>query len=136
MEQQARPDVENVAANDQEEMEDMDMDVGPQSLVVLQVRGFCGLVTNAGASHREQSVFSIHALKPSHQLHERYLLLQNFGISANDIQKLQTAGIHTVEGLAHAPRRELENIKGLSSAKVDKMQKEGKYPSYPGLILM
>lgn len=37
MEQQARPDVENVAANDQEEMEDMDMDVGPQSLVVLQV---------------------------------------------------------------------------------------------------
>lgn len=52
-------------------------------------------------------------------------LLQNFGISANDIQKLQGAGIHTVEGLAHAPRRELENIKGLSSAKVDKMQKEG-----------
>lgn len=37
MEQQARPDAENVAANDQEDLEDMDMDVGPQGLVVLQV---------------------------------------------------------------------------------------------------
>lgn len=47
------------------------------------------------------------------------------GIAAGDIAKLKTAGIWTVDGLAHAPKRELENIKGLSAAKVDKLLKEG-----------
>jgi DNA repair protein RAD51 len=47
------------------------------------------------------------------------------GIAAADIQKLQTAGIYTVDGLAHAPKRELESIKGLSTAKVEKLLKEG-----------
>lgn len=51
--------------------------------------------------------------------------MQNVGIPAADIQKLQTAGIYTVDGLARAPRRELEAVKGLSSAKVDKLLKEG-----------
>jgi DNA repair protein RAD51 len=51
--------------------------------------------------------------------------VQNVGIPASDIQKLQNAGIYTVDGLARAPRRELEAIKGLSSAKVDKLLKEG-----------
>ena len=49
------------------------------------------------------------------------------GIAAADIAKLKTAGVWTVDGLAHAPRRELENIKGLSSAKVEKLLKEGLY---------
>lgn len=52
-------------------------------------------------------------------------MLQEMGIPASDIQKLQNAGIFTVDGLARAPRRELEAVKGLSSAKVDKLLKEG-----------
>lgn len=51
--------------------------------------------------------------------------LQTLGIPAADIKKLQEAGICTVDGLARTSRRELENIKGLSSAKVDKLHKEG-----------
>lgn len=47
------------------------------------------------------------------------------GIAAGDIQKLKAAGIWTVDGLAHAPKRELEAIKGLSTAKVEKLLKEG-----------
>lgn len=42
-----------------------------------------------------------------------------------DIKKLQEGGIHTVTALAHAPRKELLAIKGISEAKVEKMQKEG-----------
>ena len=42
-----------------------------------------------------------------------------------DIQKLQNAGIYTVDGLARTAKRELEGIKGLSAAKVDKLLKEG-----------
>jgi predicted RecB family nuclease len=58
------------------------------------------------------------------------LHVQNVGIPASDIQKLQNAGIYTVDGLARAPRRELEAIKGLSGAKVDKLLKEGMPISY------
>jgi DNA repair protein RAD51 len=43
-----------------------------------------------------------------------------------DIKKLIEGGIHTLEALAHAPKKELTNIKGLSEAKVEKLQKEGK----------
>jgi hypothetical protein len=42
-----------------------------------------------------------------------------------DIKKLTEGGIHTVEALAHAPKKELLAIKGLSEAKVEKLQKEG-----------
>jgi hypothetical protein len=42
-----------------------------------------------------------------------------------DLKKLMDGGIHTLEALAHAPKRELTNIKGLSEAKVEKLQKEG-----------
>jgi hypothetical protein len=51
--------------------------------------------------------------------------MQDVGIPSSDIQKLQNAGIFTVDGLARAPRRELEAVKGLSTAKVDKLLKEG-----------
>lgn len=50
--------------------------------------------------------------------------LQEFGIAAADIKKLKDNGVHSVEALAHSNKRDLNNMKGLSEAKVDKMQKE------------
>jgi len=44
------------------------------------------------------------------------------GIAANDIQKLQDAGYHTVESIAHATIRKLADIKGISEAKVTKLK--------------
>lgn len=49
---------------------------------------------------------------------------QEFGIAAADIKKLKDNGVHSVEALAHSNKRDLNNMKGLSEAKVDKMQKE------------
>ena len=46
-------------------------------------------------------------------------------MSAADIKKLQEGGVNTVEALAHAPKKELLAIKGISEAKVEKIQKEG-----------
>jgi predicted RecB family nuclease len=55
------------------------------------------------------------------------LSLQAQGVPAADIKKLMDGGIHTVEALAHAAKRELTAIKGLSEAKVEKLQKEGEW---------
>ncbi len=55
-----------------------------------------------------------------------YGLLQEFGIAAVDVKKLKENGIHSVEALAHSNKRDLILMKGLSEAKVDKMQKECK----------
>lgn len=46
---------------------------------------------------------------------------QQCGINANDVKKLEEAGYHTVESVAHAPKKELLNIKGISEAKADKI---------------
>ena len=46
-------------------------------------------------------------------------------MAAGDIKKLKEGGINTVDALAHAAKRELVAIKGLSEAKVEKIQKEG-----------
>jgi len=43
-----------------------------------------------------------------------------------DVKKLKENGIHSVEALAHSNKRDLILMKGLSEAKVDKMQKECK----------
>lgn len=48
--------------------------------------------------------------------------LQEHGIAANDIQKLNDAGYYTVESVAHATVRKLSDIKGLSEAKVLKVK--------------
>ncbi|KAG2493815.1 hypothetical protein HYH03_008034 [Edaphochlamys debaryana] len=48
--------------------------------------------------------------------------LQAHGIAAADIQKLKAAGVHTVNSVAHTARRVLMEIKGLSEAKVEKIQ--------------
>lgn len=50
---------------------------------------------------------------------------QELGVAAADIKKLRDGGINTVEALAHAPKKELLSIKGISEAKVEKIQKEG-----------
>ena len=67
--------------------------------------------------------------------------LQELGISASDIKKLTEGGIHTVESLLRTTKKELMNIKGISEAKIEKMQKEGKlgrhafpYTLYPASL--
>lgn len=49
------------------------------------------------------------------------LPMQQCGINANDVKKLEEAGFHTVEAVAYAPKKELINIKGISEAKADKI---------------
>lgn len=44
------------------------------------------------------------------------------GIAANDIQKLQDAGYHTVESIAHSTCKKLAEVKGISEAKVTKLK--------------
>uniref|UniRef100_S4RBH9 DNA repair protein RAD51 homolog n=1 Tax=Petromyzon marinus TaxID=7757 RepID=S4RBH9_PETMA len=50
--------------------------------------------------------------------------LEQCGVSANDVKKLEEAGFHTVEAVAYAPKKELLNIKGISEAKADKILAE------------
>ncbi|GAB1286729.1 DNA repair protein RAD51 homolog 1 [Apodemus speciosus] len=50
--------------------------------------------------------------------------LEQCGINANDVKKLEEAGYHTVEAVAYAPKKELINIKGISEAKADKILTE------------
>ena len=47
--------------------------------------------------------------------------LQEHGISATDIKKLEEAGYHTIEAVAFTPKKHLVLVKGLSEAKVDKI---------------
>lgn len=54
------------------------------------------------------------------------LPLQQHGVAQSDIKKLKEGGVHTIEHLAHASKKQLAEIKGLSDAKVDKMQAVGK----------
>jgi len=51
--------------------------------------------------------------------------LEQHGISATDVKKLQEAGFHTVESIVYAPKKKLTDIKGISEAKADKIQAEG-----------
>ncbi|XP_038072257.1 DNA repair protein RAD51 homolog 1-like [Patiria miniata] len=50
--------------------------------------------------------------------------LESQGISANDVKKLEEAGLHTVESVAYSTKKELCNIKGISEAKADKILNE------------
>jgi DNA repair protein RAD51 len=47
--------------------------------------------------------------------------LEDKGINAGDIKKLEEAGFHTVEAVAFTPKKHLVNVKGLSENKVDKI---------------
>jgi DNA repair protein RAD51 len=48
------------------------------------------------------------------------------GVASADIQKLNDAGYHTVESIAHATIRKLSEVKGLSEAKVTKLKEISK----------
>merc|ERR1711971_1169461 len=48
--------------------------------------------------------------------------LEQQKISAGDIKKLKEANFYTVESVAYTPRKTLLEIKGISEAKVDKIQ--------------
>jgi DNA repair protein RAD51 len=50
--------------------------------------------------------------------------LEECGISAADVKKLQDAGLWTVESVAFATRKTLLGIKGISEAKADKILAE------------
>lgn len=47
--------------------------------------------------------------------------LEEKGINAGDIKKMEEAGFHTVEAVAFTPKKHLILVKGLSEAKVDKI---------------
>lgn len=47
--------------------------------------------------------------------------LEEQGINAGDIKKLEEAGFHTVEAVAFTPKKQLTTVKGLSENKVDKI---------------
>jgi DNA repair protein RAD51 len=47
--------------------------------------------------------------------------LEEKGINAGDIKKLEEAGFHTVEAVAFTPKKHLVIVKGLSEAKVEKI---------------
>lgn len=51
--------------------------------------------------------------------------VQEYGISAQDTQKLAEAGLHTIEAVAFTPKKQLCTIKGISEAKADKILAEG-----------
>jgi hypothetical protein len=50
--------------------------------------------------------------------------LQEHGFSANDIEKLRAAGHYTVESVTYCAKRELNEIKGLSENKIEKIMAE------------
>jgi len=47
--------------------------------------------------------------------------LEGGGISTADLKKLKEKGFHTVEAVAYATKKELQEIKGISDMKVDKL---------------
>jgi len=52
-------------------------------------------------------------------------LLQQHGISAVDVKKLQAAGFFTVESVAFSTKKALIAVKGVSDTKADKILAEG-----------
>jgi hypothetical protein len=56
--------------------------------------------------------------------------MESMGIAASDIKKLQEAGIHTIEGLSHAPMKRLTAIKGMTEQKIKKLRDAGARPAH------
>jgi Helix-hairpin-helix domain len=118
----------------------MEEAAGPAPLTILQVRSRsptrngcaygCGRggVWQSSSRERPSRNFMCERSRnrATHRPHACALHLQAHGIPAADIKKLIEGGVHTLEALAHAPKRELTAIKGLSEAKVEKLQKEGR----------
>lgn len=57
-------------------------------------------------------------------------VLQEFGLSSNDCQKLYDAGYCTVEAIAFTPRKALLAVKGISEGKADKILAAGASNSF------
>lgn len=55
----------------------------------------------------------------------RAVVTQESGVAASDVKKLAESGVHTVEGLARASRKQLCAIKGFSEQKVEKLKQIG-----------
>jgi DNA repair protein RAD51 len=66
------------------------------------------------AQEEQQEALEIDGPSPIKALEEK-------GINAGDIKKLEEAGFHTVEAVAFTPKKHLIIVKGLSEAKVDKI---------------
>eukprot|EP01088_Endostelium_zonatum_P016890 TRINITY_DN4750_c0_g1_i1.p1 TRINITY_DN4750_c0_g1~~TRINITY_DN4750_c0_g1_i1.p1 ORF type:complete len:354 (-),score=84.22 TRINITY_DN4750_c0_g1_i1:57-1118(-) len=47
--------------------------------------------------------------------------LEECGITAADVKKLEAAGYHTVESVAYATKKDLQKVKGISEVKCDKV---------------
>lgn len=61
--------------------------------------------------------------------------LQEAGIHPNDIKKLTSAGLHTVEAVAFTPKKHLVTIKGISDQKADKILEEGEWMNdHPAVV--
>ncbi len=72
--------------------------------------------------------FPIHDAHTSHHTsqvqvcYDSLELLLEHGIAANDVQKLTNGGYHTIQSIAHATTRKLQEVKGISEAKVNKLK--------------
>jgi len=64
-------------------------------------------------------------MEPRHFACHQLSDLESHGFAAGDLKKLSDGGVHTVEALAHASKRFLLNIKGLSDVKVTKLKEAG-----------
>jgi Helix-hairpin-helix domain/Rad51 len=90
-------------------------------LEMLQVRPlFCILLFLWSLSSRSSAKW-ISRFPDYFELH----LFQELGVGAAEIKKLKDGHIHTVDALAHASKKELAQIKGLSEAKVVKLKEAG-----------
>jgi len=58
----------------------------------------------------------------SPDIYQKIHILESHGIAANDITKFESAGYHTIESIAHATKRKLSDIKGISETKVLKIK--------------
>lgn len=62
-------------------------------------------------------------------------MLQEYGLSAGDCQKLADAGYCTVEAVAFTPRKALLTVKGISEGKADKILAAGRLRRSCGVVL-
>ncbi len=76
-------------------------------------------------SHQFQDAEQMQEAQNLDQVEVNYQTLDSLiehGVAANDVQKLNDAGFHTVESIAHATSRKLQEVKGISEAKVNKLK--------------
>lgn len=75
----------------------------------------CLLLETSQACHLAHPT---HATTLPFRLRSLQSTTQEFGVNMGDLKKLREGGVHTIESLAHASKKELCQIKGISEAKV------------------